>query len=100
MYASVLGWCFSAYCVGHVVNACLEHGHAALAVAASLLRLGASGRPLVRLLRRQDHLLQAVSLLVRAAVLHLRHCLLHVSEPRVRHFCLTARNKTHTTPRT
>jgi hypothetical protein len=33
-------------------------------------------------------------------VLHLRHCLLHVSEPRVRHFCLTARNKTHTTPRT
>lgn len=100
MYASVLGWCFGAYCVGHVVNACLKNGHAALAVAASAVLLAHRSVALVRLLRGQDHLLQAVSLLVRAAVLHLRHCLLHVSEPRVRHFCLTARNKTHTTPRT
>lgn len=41
---------------------------------------------LVRLLRREDHLLQAVTLLVGATVLHLRHRLLHVSKPRIRHF--------------
>jgi hypothetical protein len=41
---------------------------------------------LVRLLCREDHLLQPVTLLVGAAVLHLRHCLLHVSKPRIRHF--------------
>lgn len=79
---------------GDVVNVCLEEGLARLAVAASVLSLRASGRrTLVRLLRLQDHLLQAVTLLVGAAVLHLRHGLLNVSEPRIRHFCLTTRNK-------
>ena len=48
---------------------------------------------LVGLLRLHDHLLQAVALLVGTAVLHLRHRLLNVSEPRVRHFCLSTRNK-------
>ena len=93
MYASVFGLFGGAYYLGYVVNDCLEERLAALAVAAGL-RAGRR-RPLVRLLRSEDHLLQAIALLVGAAVLHLRHRLLHVSEPSVRHFCLTARNKTH-----
>jgi len=86
----------------YAVCVCLEDGHAALAVTAGVVSLLAHRlrRLLVRLLRLQDDLLQTIALLVGAAVLHLRHCLLYVSEPSVRHFCLTARNKTHTRPRT
>ena len=77
---------------GYVVNGCLEKRLTALA--ASLARLGSSRRrALVRLLRLQDNLLQTVALLVGATVLHLRHRLLHVSEPRIRHFVLTAGNE-------
>ena len=77
---------------GYVVNGCLKHRLAALA--ASLARLGSSRRrALIRLLRLQDDLLQTITLLVGAAVLHLRHRLLHVSEPRIRHFVLTAGNE-------
>jgi hypothetical protein len=79
---------------GYAVGTCLEHRATALAVATSLLRRPASRAALVRLLGLHDDLLQAITLLVGAAVLHLRHCLLHVSEPSVCHFCLTARNKT------
>ena len=77
---------------GYVVNGCLKHGLAGLAT--SLARLGSSRRrALVRLLRLQDNLLQTVALLVGATVLHLRHRLLHVSEPRICHFVLTAGNE-------
>ena len=65
---------------------CLKEGLAGLAVAASVLLLARRSVVLVGLLRRDDHLLQAVTLLVGAAVLHLRHRLLHVSKPRIRHF--------------
>ena len=76
----------------YVVNGCLEKRLAALA--ASLARLRSSRRrALIRLLRLEDNLLQTVTLLVGAAVLHLRHRLLHVSEPRIRHFILTAGNE-------
>ena len=79
---------------GYVVNDCLEIRLAALAVAASLVSLRSSRRrALIRLLRLQDDLLQTITLLVGAAVLHLRHRLLHVSEPRIRHFVLTAGNE-------
>lgn len=94
MYASVFGWHGGTYGIGYVVNGCLEERLAALAVAASLR--ASRGRALVRLLRSQDDLLQTITLLVGATVLHFRHRLLYVSEPRVRHFCLTARNKTRT----
>ena len=80
---------------GYVVNGCLEIRFAALA--ASLARLGSSRRrALVGLLRLQDNLLQAVALLVGAAVLHLGHRLLHMGEPSVRHFVLTAGNESST----
>lgn len=92
MYASVFGLCSGVNNSSYVVNGCLEKRLAALA--ASLARLGSSRRrALVRLLRLQDNLLQTITLLVGAAVLHLRHRLLHVSEPRIRHFVLTAGNE-------
>lgn len=92
MYASVYCMCGGLGDSGYVVNGCLEKRLTALA--ASLARLGSSRRrALIRLLRLQDHLLKAVALLVGAAVLHLRHRLLHVSEPRIRHFVLTAGNE-------
>lgn len=95
MYASVCGVCDCGYSVLRVVNDCLKERLARLAAAASvLLRRARKAAALVGLLRLQDHLLQAVALLVGAAVLHLRHRLLNVSEPRVRHFVLTTRNKT------
>ena len=94
MYASVSGVCNGVNNSSYVVNGCLEKRLAALAVAASLARLGSSRRrALVRLLRLQDNLLKTVALLVGATVLHLRHRLLHVSEPRIRHFVLTAGNE-------
>ena len=97
MYASVCGVCDFGYSVLRVVNDCLKERLARLAAAASvLLRRARKAASLVGLLRLQDHLLQAVALLVGAAVLHLRHCLLNVSEPSVRHFVLTTRNKTRT----
>lgn len=81
---------------GYAVCVCLKHGHAALAVTASVASLLARRlrRLRVRLLRLHDDLPYAIALLVRATTLHLRHRRLHFSEPRVRHFCLTARNKT------
>jgi hypothetical protein len=92
VYASVSGVCGGVNNSGYVVNGCLKHGLAALA--ASLACLGSSRRrALVRLLRLEDNLLQTVTLLVGATVLHLRHRLLHVSEPRIRHFVLTAGNE-------
>ena len=92
MYASVFGVCSGVNNSSYVVNGCLEKRLAALA--ASLARLGSSRRrALVRLLRLQDNLLKTVTLLVGATVLHLRHRLLHVSEPRIRHFVLTAGNE-------
>lgn len=92
MYASVSGVCSGVDNSSYVVNGCLEKRLAALA--ASLARLGSSRRrALVRLLRLEDNLLQTVTLLVGATVLHLRHRLLHVSEPRIRHFVLTAGNE-------
>lgn len=92
MYASVFGVCSGVNNSSYVVNGCLEKRLAALA--ASLARLGSSRRrALVRLLRLEDNLLQTVTLLVGATVLHLRHRLLHVSEPRIRHFVLTAGNE-------
>ena len=92
MYASVSGMCSGLSDSGYVVNGCLKHGLAGLA--ASLARLGSSRRrALVGLLRLQDDLLQTVALLVGATVLHLRHRLLHVSEPRICHFVLTAGNE-------
>jgi len=96
VYAGVLGVYGGVDSTRYVVNGYLEERLAALAVVAtSLVRLGSSRRrPLVRLLRLHDHLLQTITLLVGAAVLHLGHRLLHVSKPSVRHFCLTARNKT------
>ena len=94
MYESVYGLFLGDNVSGYAGGICLEHRAAALAVATSLLRRPASRAALVRLLGLHDDLLQAITLLVGAAVLHLRHCLLHVSEPSVCHFCLTARNKT------
>jgi hypothetical protein len=92
VYASVSGVCSGVDNSSYVVNGCLEKRLAALA--ASLARLGSSRRrALVRLLRLEDNLLQTVTLLVGATVLHLRHRLLHVSEPRIRHFVLTAGNE-------
>jgi hypothetical protein len=100
MYASVCGGCGGCDGVVYVVTDCLKEGLAALAVTAGVTRLRASyAAALVGLLRLHDHLLQAVALLVGAAVLHLRHCLLNVSEPSVRHFVLTTRNKTRTSQR-
>ena len=100
MYASVCGGCGGCDGVVYVVTHCLEERLAALAVTASVLLHGTrDAAALVGLLRLHDHLLQAVALLVGAAVLHLRHCLLNVSEPRVRHFVLTTRNKTRTPQR-
>ena len=88
MYASVFGLYGGSYNSSDVVDGFLT------AVAASaLLRRTRHAAALVGLLRLQDHLLKAVALLVGAAVLHLRHRLLNVSEPRVRHFVLTAGNK-------
>ena len=92
MYASVFGVYGSAYRYGYVVNGCLEIRLAALAVVAASLR-SSRRRALIRLLRLQDDLLQPITLLVGAAVLHLRHRLLHVSKPSVRHFVLTAGNE-------
>jgi hypothetical protein len=99
VHESVLGVFLVRNVSGYAVCVCLKHGAAVTAGVVSLLahRLR---RLLVRLLRRHDDLLQTITLLVGAAVLHLRHRLLYVSEPRVSHFCLTARNKTHTRPRT
>lgn len=85
MYESVYGYvsCSLLICGSFYVR--LKERLARLAVAASVLHAGRSV-VLVRLLCREDHLLQPVTLLVGAAVLHLRHCLLHVSKPRIRHF--------------
>ena len=47
----------------------LQHSHESLARAAARL-LGASVRLLVRLLRREDDLLQAIALLVSTLALH------------------------------
>lgn len=85
MYESVYGWVACSMFTRGSFYVCLKERLAALAVAASVLHAGRSV-VLVRLLRREDHLLQAVTLLVGAAVLHLRHRLLHVSKPRIRHF--------------
>ena len=93
MYASVFGVYGSAYRYGYVVNGCLEIRLAALAVVAASLR-SSRRRALIRLLRLHDDLPQPITLLVGAATLHLRHGFLHMSEPNVYHFCLTARNKT------
>ena len=96
MYESVYGLFLIRDIPGYAVGVCLEYRAAAPAVVtASLLRRRTHRAvTLVCLLRLQDDLLQTVTLLVGAAVLHLRHCLLDVSEPSVCHFCLTARNKT------
>jgi len=98
VYAGVSSIFGCSYNSSNVVNDCLKERLAALAVvAARLVRLGTSHTMLlVRLLRLQDHLLQTIALLVGAAVLHLGHRLLHVSEPSVRHFVLTAGNESRT----
>lgn len=70
----------------------LQHSHESLARAAARL-LGASVRLLVRLLRREDDLLQAIALLVSTLALHFRHRLLHVRKPSVRHFYLTRKKR-------
>lgn len=48
---------------------------------------------LVGLLRLEDDLLQPVTLLVSAAILHRLHRRLHVNQPCICHFYLTARNE-------
>jgi hypothetical protein len=91
VYACIFGGCDSSYDSSYVVDGFLT------AVAASaLLRRTRHAGALVGLLRLQDHLLQAVALLVGAAVLHLRHRLLNMSEPGVCHFVLTAGDKSRT----
>ena len=95
MYAGVYGVLFGDGGRGYAISVCLEERAAAATAAAGvLLRLTLHvAMLLVRLLRLHDHLPEAVALLVGAAVLHLRHRLLHVSEPRIRHFVLTAGNE-------
>ena len=48
---------------------------------------------LVGLLRLENDLLQPVTLLVGAAILHRLHRRLHVNQPCICHFYLTARNE-------
>ena len=100
MYAGVSSLLGGSYDSGDVVNGCLKDRARAAAVTTGAVGLRSRRRrALVRLLRLQDHLLQAISLLVRTATLHRLHRGLNVSEPSVCHFCLTARNKTSTTQR-
>lgn len=95
MYASVSGVCSGVNNSSYVVNGCLEKRLAALAVAASAVGFLASGlgRGRIRLLRLLDDLAQTITLLVGPAALHFRHRRLHFSEPRIRHFVLTAGNE-------
>jgi len=99
VYASVFGVRGDISASGYVVNGCLKIRLTALvAVAASAVRLRTRRRrTLIRLLRLLDDLAQTIALLVGATVPHLRHCLLHVSEPSVRHFVLTAGNESRLT---
>ena len=99
MYASVFGVRGDIDASGYVVNGYLKIRLTALvAVAASAVGLRTRRRrTLICLLRLQNNLLQTITLLVGATVLHLRHRLLHVSEPSVRHFVLTAGNESRLT---
>ena len=95
MHESVYGVFLVLDVSSYAICVCLKHRATALAVvAASAVRLRTSRRrTLIRLLRLHDDLLQTIALLVGAAVLHLRHRLLYVSEPSVRHFVLSAGNE-------
>lgn len=95
MHASVYCLCGSIGSSGYVVNGCLKHGLAGLAVAASAVGFLASGlgRGRIRLLRLLDDLAQTITLLVGPAALHFRHRRLHFSEPSVCHFVLSAGNE-------